>query len=82
VLAVSAAKPHTRLVKLGWLSVAIKAGSTMKVTVPLNATGKKLLAHFGKLTVRMSAVQVSPSRATLLVQNLTIRPASKKRKKH
>jgi hypothetical protein len=76
------AKTKSKKVTVATLNVTIKAGSRVKLTIGLNATGRKLLAHFHKLPVHLSAILTGASKSTIVAQNLTIKPAHKKKKKH
>jgi hypothetical protein len=83
VVAISAkSKTRTKKVTVASRSVTIAAGSKVKVTVSLNATGRRLLAHFHKLPVHLSATLVASSPGVVIAQNLTIKPARKKKHRH
>jgi len=83
VIAVSAkTKTRTKKVTVASRSVTIAAGAKVKITINLNATGRKLLAHFHRLPVHLSATLLGSSPGVVIAQNLTIRPAHKKKHKH
>jgi hypothetical protein len=76
-------KTRSRTVTVGAVTVTIPAGQTVGVTVNLNATGRKLLARYHQLPVHLSAVLVvGTTKSTVIAQNLTVKPKSKKRHKH
>jgi hypothetical protein len=73
VLGVSAAVKHHRTVGVGTRTVTIAAGKTATITVTLNATGRRLLARFHRLPVRLRIAVAGRSRST--TRNVTVRPA-------
>lgn len=80
ILGVSA-RTTRRTVTIGALSATIAAGRTSKLTIKLNATGRKLLARFGKLPARLSVTSLSQrAKSTVLTKTVTIKPAPKRRK--
>ncbi len=81
VVAVSA-KTKSKKVTVGGLSLAIAAGSKVKVTISLNATGRRLLAHFHRLPVHLSATLTGASPSVVIAQNVTIKQAHKKKHRH
>jgi hypothetical protein len=79
-----AAKAKTTSVKVpvGGASLAIEAGHRITITITLNATGRELLERFGKLPVHLNVTSSSQgATATVIAQNLVIKPAPKPRKK-
>ena len=57
--------PRTRseAVTVGSTSLTIPAGQRVTISIPLNATGKSLLARFGALPVHLSVVQAAQGTA-------------------
>lgn len=53
LIALSAAATRTKAVTTGQRTYAVAAGRSTTVTVGLNATGKRLLARFGRLPLRL-----------------------------
>ncbi len=49
-------KPTVKSITVGKITVSLAAGQHKKVTIPLNATGKSLLAKFKHLTTHMRSV--------------------------
>jgi hypothetical protein len=81
LVAVAAAKTHSKQVTIASLTVVIQAGEQIKVSLKLNATGRKLLARFGKLPAHLTAIlEGEGGHHTIVAQNLTIRPKPKKHK--
>jgi hypothetical protein len=84
LIAVSA-RPHrtkneSKRVVVGSSKLTIPAGQRVTVAIELNATGKSLLARFGRLPVHLSVVLESAGhRSTVIAQNLTVKPAHKRR---
>jgi hypothetical protein len=73
----------TKRVTVGAGSVTIAAGSRATLTIALNAAGRRLLARFGKLPVRVIAtVTASNSAPVTLTATTIIKPAPKKHRKH
>ncbi len=85
-VAVSARRhPRTRSeeVTVGSSKLTIPAGQRVTISIPLNSTGKGLLAKFGDLPIHLSVVQViSGRRSAVIAQNLTVTPHHKPRKHH
>jgi hypothetical protein len=85
-VAVSARRhPQTRSeeVKVGSSKLTIPVGQKVTISIPLNSTGKSLLARFGALPVHLGVVQLSAGhRSTVIAQNLTVTPHRKPRKHH
>jgi hypothetical protein len=82
VIAVAAkAKTRSKKITVGGLSLTIAAGSKVKVTISLNATGRRLLAHFHRLPAHLSTTLTGASPAVVIAQNLTITPPRKKKHK-
>jgi hypothetical protein len=75
VIALAAARTRSRHVTLAATTVVIPAGHQLEVTLGLSATGRKLLARFGKLPARLTAVlEAAGARHTVFARNLTIKP--------
>ncbi|MGD0454416.1 MAG: hypothetical protein ABSB69_12525, partial [Solirubrobacteraceae bacterium] len=83
ILAVSAkSKTHSKTVTVATLTLTLAAGERLKVSLSLNATGRKLLAHFRKLPAHLSVTLVNgASRTTIISQNLIVRPVPKKHRR-
>lgn len=76
-------KNRSTRVVVGSSKLTIPAGQRVTVTIALNATGKSLLARFGRLPVHLSVVQVSGGhRSTVIAQNLTVKPSHGRRHHH
>jgi Glucodextranase, domain B len=82
IAVVAKAKARAKTVVIASVNVTIAAGARVKLAVSLNATGRKLLAHFGKLPAHLSAVLIGTPSTTIVAQNLTIKPAAKRHGKH
>lgn len=73
-------KRESKRVVVGSSKLTIPAGQRVTVAIELNATGKSLLAQFGRLPVHLSVVLVSAGhRSTVIAQNLTVKPPHKRR---
>ncbi len=72
-------KNRSLQVTVGSSKLTIPAGQRVTVAIALNATGKRLLARFGRLPVHLSVVLVSAGhRSTVIAQNLTVKPPHKR----
>jgi hypothetical protein len=72
-------KTKRRTVIVGSKTKTIKAGHTATVTIVLNGTGKRLLAHFGKLPVTLTiSLTQNGKRHTITHRKLTLEPAKPK----
>jgi hypothetical protein len=81
LIGIAAAKTHSKTVTVATLTITIPAGQTVKVTLKLNATGRKLLKRFGKLPSHITAIlEGEAGHHTVVAQNLTIKPVPKKHK--
>jgi hypothetical protein len=73
-------KRHTQRVVIGSTRFSLSAGQTRRITVPLNRTGTRLVARFGRLpaTLKITLLGVKPP--TVLVSTTTIKrkPAHKR----
>jgi hypothetical protein len=86
-VAVSARRRHSRTrsqkIVVGTSKLTIPAGDRVTVHIELNATGRNLLARFGRLPVHLTAVLLTAGhRSTVIAQNLTVRPHPPRRKRH
>ena len=80
ILGISA-RTTRKTVTIGTVSATIAAGKTSKLTIKLNATGRRLLARFGRLPARLSVTSLSQgARSTVLTRTVTIKPAPRRRK--
>ncbi|HMD58039.1 MAG TPA: hypothetical protein VKG82_11280 [Solirubrobacteraceae bacterium] len=83
VIGIAAAKTKSGRVTVGSATVLLAAGAQVKVVVPLNSTGRKLLARFHKLPAHLTAtLEGEGGLSTLIAQNLTIKPKPKPKPKH
>ncbi|MFX8879616.1 hypothetical protein ABTM72_19970, partial [Acinetobacter baumannii] len=70
---------RTRVVLVGHQHFKLQGGQALKLTIPLNATGRALLRHFGRLPARLVVTLVTPTgKLTLDTLNTTIRQARKR----
>jgi hypothetical protein len=78
VLAVSASKktPHSRRITVGQRAFLLSAGQTQNISVPLNATGEKLLKRFARLpaTLTVSLLNTNPLRVVQTKITITTKP--------
>ncbi len=84
LIGVAAQKRHSKRVTVASLNISIPAGDRVRISLKLNAAGRRLLARFGKLPAHLSVVQsasAGTAAKTVVLQNLTVKPV-KKRKKH
>ena len=86
-IAVSAKKHHakakikTKTLTVGSSKIAISVGQTIKITLNLNATGKSLLAKFGKLPIHLEAtLTTNGAKSTVANEDLTIKGSKPKSK--
>lgn len=76
------ARTKLKTLVIGSASVTIAAGHRATVRVKLDKTGRELLARFGKLPVQLRVTSSSGSvKTAVIIQNLTVRPAKKKRRR-
>jgi Glucodextranase, domain B len=81
LIAVVAAKTHSKQVTIATVTVVIPAGQKIKISLKLNATGRKLLARFGKLPAHLIVtLEGAGGHHTVIAQNLTIKPKPKPKK--
>lgn len=76
--------PHTKRVIVGTLTTTLQAGQVATTSVPLNATGKALLARFRRLpvTVTTSLIDATGKATTIAKSKVTLKaPAKHKRRK-
>jgi VCBS repeat-containing protein len=71
-------KTHTKQVVVASGSATLSAGAARTFTLTLNATGRALLARFGKLTV---LVTISSGDKTIHTVTVTVHKAAKAKKK-
>ncbi len=77
-------KTRTKRIVLASGTLSIPAGLRVNVSVKLDATGRKLLARFGKIPARLSTILSASAGApaeTVVAQNVTITPVKKPKKK-
>jgi hypothetical protein len=84
VLALSARKkkPRSRRVTVGQTTLMLPAGKTQTVSVPLNATGAKLLKQFGTLPATLVITLLNTSPPSVLQTKITIKTKRKQGKSH
>jgi hypothetical protein len=83
VLSLSRVRPHmlTTRVLVGHLHFTLHGGQTVRLAIPLNATGRALLRRFGRLPAKLVVTFNTPSgRRTLATTNTTIK--APRRHKH
>lgn len=78
------ARLRSKRVSLGTVTLSIPAGTKVKISLKLNALGRRLLAHFHKLPLHLSAVLSTPGvqAKTVVAQNVVVRPVKKHKKHH
>jgi hypothetical protein len=83
IVAVSA-RTHNKRVSVAAATVTLAAGQRLTISLGLNKTGKKLLAHFRSLpvTVKVRLLPGVGKSSTLLSTRLTVKPVPKKKHKH
>jgi hypothetical protein len=79
LVGVSAAERSTTPLAVGTARATIPAGHQSRIAIALNALGRRLLARFGRLPVRLTASQVQSSgEVRILSRTLTLtRPSAK-----
>jgi hypothetical protein len=90
LVSVSAVRPKhrratTRMVTVGGASRTLSSGQSSVVTVSLNAVGKRLLARFHRLTIKVQVTQIAANGRPIVVANqqLSLRtPAKSHKKRH
>jgi hypothetical protein len=83
LVAESARVKHTRkTVSVGSASVTLAAGQSKTVKVSLNSTGKRLLARFHRLKVRLTVTQKRTNAAPLVVSRQTLTFKQKRGRHH
>ena len=83
-LAARKRKRSSKRVVVGTTTFSIPAGKTLRVVVPLNSTGRKLLAKFKRLPVTVTA-RLNTNPPFVLTSKTTLKPKKhkhKKKKKH
>jgi len=76
-------RTRSKTLTIATVTVVIPAGGQARITLRLNATGRKLLARFGRLPVHLTAVlEGEGTRHAIVTQNLTIKPKPRKPRKH
>lgn len=76
---------RSKQVTIGSVTLSIRAGTRVRISIGLNALGRKLLAHFRKLPAHISVLYTSNSNSaknSALSQNLTIKPRKHSKHKH
>jgi hypothetical protein len=74
---------HPRRISVGSSRLTIPAGQRIAIAIALNATGRRLLAKFGRLPVHLNVILVNAGqRSAIIARNLTVEPRHKARKRH
>ena len=84
LIALLARKPRIKRKTVTVASAArtIPAGHSLKITLALNSTGRRLLARFHKLPAHLTVTLAGTPKATTLVsKSLTVKPAPKPRRR-
>ena len=68
-------------VTVGTAHTTIPANGRATIVIGLNATGRALIARFGKLPAHLQVTLAGGPARTIVSQNLTIKPPPKKKKK-
>jgi hypothetical protein len=74
-------KRQSKRVVVGSKSFSLAAGQTQKMSVPLNSTGKKLLARLGRLPATLTISLLNTNPPTTLQAKTTIKAKQKKKRK-
>jgi hypothetical protein len=78
-----ATETRPRRVSVGSSRLTIPAGTRIAIAIALNATGRRLLARFGRLPVHLSVVLANAGRrSAIIAQDLTVEPRHKAHKRH
>jgi 6-phosphogluconolactonase (cycloisomerase 2 family) len=82
VLALSASskKRHSRRITVGQRAFLLPAGQTQNVSVPLNATGKKLLKQFARLPATLTVSLLNTIPPSVVQTKITIKTKPKRGK--
>jgi cytochrome c551/c552 len=75
------AKKATRVVTLGKAVYSTKGGHHQTVAIKLGATGKKLLAKYGRLPVKLAVTPIGNKRASA-TKSITLKPHRAKARQH
>jgi hypothetical protein len=79
VVAVSAGDASSTRLTVGAARASIAAGHQLRIVVMLDATGRRLLARFGKLPVRLTASLLGSSGASrILSRSVTVTPQARR----
>lgn len=76
---------RSKRVTVASATVTIRAGQRVRVSLKLNAVGRKLLARFKRLPVHLSALYTGTgggAKSTAIAQNLTVKPRKHAKHKH
>ena len=71
-------RTRSRRVVVGSKRFSLSAGATQKFSVPLNGTGKKLLARFGRLPATL-AISLLNTKPPTILQTKVVMKAKKKK---
>jgi Beta-propeller repeat len=74
-------KRHTKRVVIGSKAFSLAAGAQQKIVVPLNATGRRLLARFHRLPATFTITLLNTKPPTVTTTKVTIRAKKKKKRK-
>jgi hypothetical protein len=81
VVSVSKRRLRKHTVVVGRVKVTVASGAKRKITLKLNATGRRLLQRFGRLPVRVTITLTAPGGKKVVVRrtHVTIKPARQHR---
>jgi len=80
VIAVAASTSGAKKVTIAAETVVIPAGQELRIALKLNASGRRLLARFGRLPAHLTAtIEDEGAGHTVLEQSLTIKPRKRRR---
>jgi hypothetical protein len=75
-------KRHSKRVVIGSTSFSLPAGQSDNIKVPLNSTGRKLLARFRRVPASLQIRLLNTNPPTVLSVKTTIESKKKKKRKH
>jgi hypothetical protein len=74
-------KRHSKRVVIGSKSFSLAAGAQQKLVVPLNATGRNLLARFHRIPATLKVTLLNTKPPTVIATKTTIRAKKRKKKR-
>jgi hypothetical protein len=75
------ARRHSKRVTVGSIMFPILAGKHAAITVPLNSTGRKLLARFKRLPATLTITLLGPPNTKVVTTTVTFKAKKKKKRK-